>query len=104
MSDKKKKDYLCDRDCNYCEARMNQQVALLLNVLALRFGQEVWHITNSICPNLTCCPICHIDDFCHDCSDAKSDSGIAAIDKIGKGAETCEIAQRALVFMSKIVV
>ena len=101
MSDEKKKDYLCDSDCNNCEAIRNQQVALLLNVLALRFGQEVWHITNSICPNLTCCPICHIDDFCHDCSDAKSDSGIAAIDEIGKDAETCAIARAALEYITE---
>ena len=90
---------LCDINCNECEAIQNKQVALLLNVLALRFGDEVWGITNRICPNLTCCPICHIDDFCHDSPDAKS--GIAGIDAIGKDNETCEVARAALKFFDK---
>lgn len=86
--------YLCDTNCNECEAILNKQVALLLNVVALRFGEEVWWITNRICPNLTCCPICHIDDFCHDSPDAKS--GIAGIDNLGTENETCEVATEAL--------
>lgn len=61
--------YLCDRNCNDCAVVENQQLAVLLNVLALRFGEEVWHITNTVCPNMTCCPICRIDDFCHDDDD-----------------------------------
>ncbi len=86
--------YLCDKNCNECEASENKQVALLLNVLALRFGGEVWHITNRICPNMTCCPICRIDDFCHDSPDAKS--GIICIDALGLENETCEVATEAL--------
>lgn len=85
---------LCDKNCNECEAIQNKQVALLLNVLALRFGGEVWGITNRICPNLTCCPICHIDDFCHDSPDAKN--GIICIDALGLENETCEVAEEAL--------
>ena len=84
---------LCNKNCNECEAIQNPQVALLLNVLALQFGEKVWHITNTICPNLTCCPICNIDDFCHDCYDAKG--GIAAIDAIGVDNESCEVAMTA---------
>jgi len=86
--------HLCDNNCNECEAIQNKQVALLLNVLALRFGGEVWGITNRICANLTCCPICHIDDFCHDSPDAKS--GIICIDALGLENETCEVAEEAL--------
>lgn len=85
---------LCDINCNECEAIQNRQVALLLNVFALRFGAEVWWITNRICPNLTCCPICHIDDFCHDSPDAKN--GIAGIDSLGIDNNTCEVATEAL--------
>ena len=84
---------LCNQDCNNCEAIENKQLAVLLNVLALKFGEEVWHITNRVCPNMTCCPICHIDDFCHYCADAKS--GIAAIDEIGEDNESCEVAEMA---------
>jgi len=98
---KNKRNFLCDLDCNHCAAIDNPQVALLLNILAIRYGEEVWHIANNICPNLTCCPICHIDDFCHDSADAKSDSGIAAIDEIGKDAETCEIARAALDYITE---
>lgn len=56
---------ICDGDCNECEATENLQVALLINVLANIFGDEVCVITNSICPNMTVCPECRIDDFCH---------------------------------------
>ena len=87
------KEYLCNADCNNCEAIENKQLAVLLNVLALKFGEEVWHITNRVCANMTCCPICHIDDFCHDCADAKS--GIAAIDEIGDANASCEVAEMA---------
>lgn len=91
---KRIRNVLCDGNCNECEAVRNKQVALLLNVFALRFGSEVWGITNRICPNLTCCPICHIDDFCHWCADAKS--GVAGIDALGTDNETCEVATEAL--------
>lgn len=84
---------LCNQDCNNCEVVQDKQLAVLLNVLALKFGEEVWHITNRVCANMTCCPICHIDDFCHDCADAKS--GMAAIDEIGDGNELCEVAEMA---------
>lgn len=96
---------LCNEDCCNCEVVENKQLALLLNVLALRFGKEVWHITNRICPNMTCCPICRIDDFCHDCErkDTPGDTGIAAIDEISKRyAPTCEVAQRAMKVMEEI--
>ena len=97
---KKRTKYLCNQDCNNCEAIQNPQVSLLLNVLALQFGAKVWHIANSVCPNLTCCPICHIDDFCHDCTDAKS--GIAAIDEIGEDNESCEVAMTAIEIFNRI--
>lgn len=96
----KSKKRLCNEDCNNCEAITNPQVALLLNVLALQFGDAVWQIANEICPNLTCCPICHIDDFCHDCADAKN--GIAAIDVIGQDNESCEVAMRAVRIFNKL--
>lgn len=89
-----KEKILCNNDCNNCEAIENKQLAVLLNVLALEFGEKVWQITNSVCANMTCCPICHIDDFCHDCPNAKN--GIAAIDEIGSDNESCEVAEQAL--------
>lgn len=91
---------LCNQDCSNCSIIENQQLAVLLNVLALKFGEEVWHITNTVCPNMTCCPICRIDDFCHDCIDAKS--GIAAINEIGEGNESCEVAKRAIEIFNQI--
>lgn len=88
------KKYLCDNDCNTCEAIQNKQVALLLNVLALVYGKGIWWITNRICPNLTCCPNCHIDDFCH-WKDA--DIGMRGIENIEKeGGDFCEIAAKAI--------
>ena len=84
---------LCNQDCSNCSIVENQQLAVLLNVLALKFGEEVWNITNRVCANMTCCPICGTDDFCHACADAKS--GIAAIDEIGEDNESCEVAEMA---------
>lgn len=96
----REKAILCDRNCNECEAIYNKQVALLLNVLALRFGEEVWWITNRICSNLTVCPICRIDDFCHDSPDVRN--GTASIDELGIENETCEVASEALKFFEDI--
>lgn len=88
----KKRERLCNEHCNDCDAIFNEQLAVLLNVLALKFGEEVWHITNRVCANMTCCPICRIDDFCHDCA---YENRIAAIDEIEDGNEACDIARMA---------
>ena len=111
MPKTKKRTRLCDEDCNNCTAIENKQVALLLNVFALKYGEEVWWITNKICPNLTCCPICHIDDFCHDevyrnASDKSIDSGVCAINELGKkseGYDSCEVAETAWKLFEEIV-
>ena len=94
MRQKSSRKYLCNQDCNNCEVVENPQLAVLLNVLALKFGEEVWHITNRVCANMTCCPICRIDDFCHDVTDDVGDSGIAAIDEI-RNSHSCEVAEMA---------
>ena len=91
---KQKSERLCDHDCNNCGVIENEQLAVLLNVLALKFGDEVWHITNHVCPNMTCCPICHIDDFCHDVIYDSGDYGILAIDRI-RESESCKVAEMA---------
>ena len=93
-----KKKYLCEGDCHFCEAMENRQLALLLNILCLRFGKEVLQITNQVCSNLTCCPDCRIDDFCHD---MKHDP-ITNINDMANGAGSiCEIARRAKNFINK---
>lgn len=56
----------CNEDCNNCGIHMNRQFSLLINALYVKFGEEVYQITQSICPNMTCCADCRIDDFCHD--------------------------------------
>ena len=73
--------YLCNEDCNHCEAIRNRQVSLALHVLRDVFGEIVTDIVNEVCPNLTCCADCHIDDFCHLCDD--------------DGSMICEIETRA---------
>lgn len=55
----------CNEDCNNCDIHMNRQFSLLINVLYQKFGEEVYHITQMVCPNMTCCADCRIDDFCH---------------------------------------
>lgn len=57
--------YFCDENCNNCEIHQNRQFSLLINILHQRFGEEVYRVTQSVCPNMTCCADCHSDDFCH---------------------------------------
>lgn len=56
----------CDGDCNNCEATENRQLTVVLNALHEVFGDDVYHIVQHYCPNMTCCADCRIDDFCHD--------------------------------------
>ena len=59
---------LCDRNCNECPIINHPNskiVTVILNSLLERFGEDVYKIVQSNCPNLTCCFDCHIDDFCH---------------------------------------
>jgi len=57
--------FLCNEDCNHCDAINNRQVSLALNALVMIYGDDVIGIVNGICPNLTCCADCRIDDFTH---------------------------------------
>lgn len=90
---------LCEQDCSNCEAINNPQVAVLLNALALKFGDEVWHIANKVCPNMTVCPICRIDDFCHD---DFTDERYCAIDKLPHDHKTCDVAKTAIAVLAEI--
>lgn len=59
---------LCDRDCNHCSIVVHPNSRMLtrvLNELQDKFGDGVYEIVQSHCPNLTVCYDCHIDDFCH---------------------------------------
>ena len=63
------RSYLCDEDCNHCSllsSPNSRMVTKILNELLEKFGNGVYEIVQSNCPNLTCCYDCHIDDFCHD--------------------------------------
>lgn len=56
----------CNEDCNNCDIPHNRQFSLLVNVMVDAFGEdEVYPIVQTLCPNMTCCADCHIDDFCH---------------------------------------
>lgn len=57
--------FFCDEKCNECEIIRNRQLAFLLNFLVEKYGDEIISDVNKFCPNLTCCPDCRIDDFCH---------------------------------------
>lgn len=61
----KKTIWLCDQDCNHCAVIHNRQVSLLMNVLWIFHGETVPQIANKICPNMTCCADCRIDDMTH---------------------------------------
>lgn len=55
----------CDEKCNECTLLDNRQLSMILNMLYSWFGDDVYKIVQSQCPNLTCCADCRIDDFCH---------------------------------------
>jgi len=57
--------YFCNEDCNNCDIPNNRQLTVVLNALYERFGDEVYSIVQSLCPNMTVCADCRIDDFCH---------------------------------------
>jgi len=59
---------LCDEKCNECTIILHKNSKVLTSVLnklyALMPG-EVYKIVQEVCPNLTVCHDCRIDDFCH---------------------------------------
>lgn len=58
----------CDGDCNHCGVIMHpnsRQLTAVLNALYNRFGNEVYVTVQHMCPNMTCCYDCRLDDFCH---------------------------------------
>ena len=68
MTKMRKTDKLCDEDCNHCPLMTHPNARLLtvvFNQLLKYFGPEVYPIVQKLCPNLTVCYDCRIDDFCH---------------------------------------
>lgn len=62
-----KKEF-CDNNCNNCPIVNHPNSRILtkvLNDIFDKFGQDVYEIVETQCPNLTCCYDCCIDDFCH---------------------------------------
>lgn len=98
--DEAKKERLCELGCENCEAARSKQLAILLNVLALKFGEEVWRICDRICPDITYCPICHVDLFCH--YDKDDGVFVTPIGRVQLGHRTCEIAERARKIFSQM--
>lgn len=59
---------LCDEDCNHCpllHTPNTRHLAAILNAAYAIFGDTFYAIVEAMCPNLTVCPDCRIDDFCH---------------------------------------
>ena len=59
---------LCDRDCNHCPLILHKNSRLLtvmLNRLQRKFGGGVYGLVQTMCPNLTVCSECRVDDFVH---------------------------------------
>ncbi len=59
---------LCNRDCNHCPIITHPNSRMLtavLNALLDEFGEEVYPIVQNLCPNMTVCYDCRIDDFVH---------------------------------------
>lgn len=59
---------LKDCSCNDCIPASQILFKTAYDILYkhyLLFDSVSYIITQYACPNLTCCPECHIDDFCH---------------------------------------
>ena len=59
---------LCDRDCNNCPIIRHpnsRMLTAILNKADDEFGDDFYNIVESMCPNMTVCYDCRIDDFCH---------------------------------------
>ena len=61
----------CDpgKDCNDCplmeDTPYNRFLYKILSTANDKFGKEFYHHIKTLCPNLTCCPVCRVDDFTH---------------------------------------
>jgi hypothetical protein len=42
-----------------------KMITRILNEAHEQFGNGLYRIVQNLCPNLTCCFDCRIDDFCH---------------------------------------
>ena len=60
---------LCNRDCNNCPIvghPNSRMLTAIFNRMIDKFDEnEVYKIVQGMCPNLTVCYNCRIDDFCH---------------------------------------
>lgn len=55
----------CATDCNNCKELQNRKVSyLILASLAMK-SKDVYPFVNKMCPNMTVCPECRVDDFTH---------------------------------------
>lgn len=55
---------LCDHDCNNCQLIGNKMVYSVLQSIFQK-NESMERIIQLHCPNLTCCPVCGVDDFGH---------------------------------------
>lgn len=58
----------CDSKCNECPVINHPNTVTLyqtLQRLLYLYGDGVEDVVNGYCPNMTVCPACHVDDFCH---------------------------------------
>ena len=57
------------KDCNECplleNTPHNRYLYAILSTARDKFGDEFYLHVENICPNLTCCPVCRVDDFTH---------------------------------------
>ncbi len=59
----------CDGNCNQCSLMRHgnsRMLTYVLNKLHRKFGNGVYAIVQTACPNLTVCYDCRDADFCHD--------------------------------------
>jgi hypothetical protein len=68
MTSTRERLHLCDEDCNNCSLLSHPNSRMLtrvFNELLEKFGNDVYLIVQNLCPNLTVCYDCRVDDFCH---------------------------------------
>lgn len=59
----------CGIDCNTCDTLNPDLHMMAYRVLQRLYlqsgGGHVLRVVNEMCPNLSVCPACRVDDFCH---------------------------------------
>lgn len=59
------REEICDEICNGCRNNRSSRASYRILQLINERDESIIKEINKICPNMSCCPECRVDDFCH---------------------------------------